>query len=180
MGYNPRLASERSDSAENRIDKICQLIKESQLSIHDLSRLKASEVGEHYRMNMPFELGVEYGCRRFGPPPLHSKRCLILEKDLHEFRKALSDLSGIDIKSHGNEPEQVVRAVRDWLVENLGLRGVPSSSQLWLRFSHFTWSFYWARRADGFSDSDLNMMPLPEYLDFIRSWVADPRLTTTR
>jgi len=173
LGYNPRLASERSDSGENRIDKICQLIQESQLSVHDLSRLKASEVGELYRMNMPFELGVEYGCRRFGPPPFHTKRCLILEKDLHEFRKALSDLSGIDIKSHGNEPEQVVRAVRDWLVENLGLRGAPSSSQIWLLFLVFTWSFYWARRADGYSEDDLNMMPLPEYLDFIRSWVAD-------
>ena len=57
LGYQPRIASERSDSGENRIDKICQLIKESRYSIHDLSRLKAEEIGEFYRLNMPFELG---------------------------------------------------------------------------------------------------------------------------
>jgi len=64
LGYSPRIASERSDSAENRVDKICGLIRESMYSIHDLSRLRAREVGEFYRMNMPFELGIEYGCRR--------------------------------------------------------------------------------------------------------------------
>lgn len=66
LGYHPRIASERSDSGENRVDKICALIRESKYGIHDLSRLQASEIGEFYRMNMPFELGVEYGCRLFG------------------------------------------------------------------------------------------------------------------
>ncbi len=35
LGYNPRIASERSDSAENRVDKICELIRDSNYSIHD-------------------------------------------------------------------------------------------------------------------------------------------------
>ena len=63
--------------AEEKIDKISELIRESLYSIHDLSRLKSSQVGEFYRMNMPFELGVEYGCRRFGAEPLRRKRCLV-------------------------------------------------------------------------------------------------------
>jgi len=117
LGFSPRLASERSDSAESRIDKICGFIRQSKYSIHDLSRIRASEVGEFYRMNMPFELGIEYGCRRFGASPMGEKLCLILEQDLHEFRQALSDLSGIDIKKHDNRPEEVVRSVRDWFVE---------------------------------------------------------------
>ncbi|MEP7011624.1 MAG: hypothetical protein ABJC13_14975, partial [Acidobacteriota bacterium] len=37
LGYSPRIASERFDSGENRIDKICSLIRESKYSIHDLS-----------------------------------------------------------------------------------------------------------------------------------------------
>ncbi|MGH7488646.1 MAG: hypothetical protein ACREMY_24055, partial [bacterium] len=175
LGYNPRLASERSDSAENRIDKICQLIRESQYSIHDLSRLKSSTIGEFYRMNMPFELGIEYGCRLFETPPLETKKCLILETERHEFQKALSDLSGIDIKSHAGEPEQVVRAVRDWFVETVGLRGTPSKTVLWYRFTEFADYFFDSRKADGFSDDDLNMMPLPEYLDSIRDWVKKTR-----
>ena len=130
-------------------------------------------MGEFYRMNMPFELGVEYGCRLFGNSPLDSKKCLILEKDQHEFRKAISDLSGIDIKSHDNEPRRVVRAVRDWFVETVGLRGIGSPTVIWYRFTDFAFDFYGSQIRAGSSDEDLNMMPVPEYIDFIRTWVAD-------
>ncbi len=171
LGFSPRIATERSDSGENRIDKICGLIRQSKYSIHDLSRLRAGEVGEFYRMNMPFELGIEYGCRLFGRAPMREKRCLILEKDLHEFRKALSDLSGIDVKRHDDEPEGVIRAVRDWFVGTVGLRKIASPTVLWFRFTDFASDFYDARKKEGFSDDDLNMMPIPEYIDFIRSWV---------
>ena len=175
LDFRPRIASERSDSGENRIDKISELIGECRYSIHDLSRLRASEIGEFYRMNMPFELGIEYGCRRFGSARLKSKRCLVLEKDQHEFRKAISDLAGIDIKGHSDEPEDLVRAVRDWFVETVGLRRLPSASRIWAQFTEFAMDFYDARVKDGFTDEDLNMMPVSEYIDFIRSWVAAHR-----
>jgi hypothetical protein len=175
LGYSPRIATERSDSAENRIDKICGLIRDSKYSVHDLSRLRAAEVGEFYRMNMPFELGIEYGCRLFGPSPFPEKRCLILEKDQHEFRKAISDLSGIDIKKHGDKPAEVVRAIRDWFVETAGRRNVESPTKIWFRFTDFASDFYDARLKEGFSDDDLNMMPIPEYVGFIQSWIADLR-----
>ena len=173
LGFLPRIASERSDSGENRIDKICTLIRACQYSIHDLSRLRASQIGEFSRMNMPFELGVEYGSRRFGVQPLTRKRCVVLEKDQHEFQKALSDLAGIDIKHHRNEPAEVVRAVRNWFVETVGLSGVHSASRIWYRFADFASDFYDTRVADGYSAEDLNMMPVPEYVDFIQRWVAE-------
>jgi len=126
-------------------------------------------------MNMPFELGIDYGCRVFGTAPFSEKKSLILEKDQHEFRKAISDISGVDIKRHDNQPAGVVRAVRDWFVETVGLRRVPSGSQIWSRFVKFTSDFYDKRLAAGFSDEDLSTMPIPEYIDFIRSWVKDSR-----
>jgi hypothetical protein len=175
LRYTPRIASERSDSGENRIDKICSLIRECQYSIHDLSRLRAGGIGEISRMNMPFELGIEHGCRVFGSAPLNTKQCLVLEKDQHEFRKAISDLSGIDIKQHNNEPAEMVRAVRDWFVETVGLRRVQSPTRIWYRFMNFTSVFYDARLADGFTDNDLNMMPIPEYIDSIAAWLAESR-----
>ena len=173
VGFLPRIASERSDSGENRIDKICALIRACQYSIHDLSRLRASQIGEFSRMNMPFELGIEYGSRRFGVQPLTRKKCLVLERDQHEFQKALSDLSGIDIKHHNNEPSEVVRAVRNWFVETVGLRGVHSASRIWYRFADFASDFYDTRVADGYSAEDLNMMPASEYIEFIHRWVAE-------
>jgi hypothetical protein len=173
VGFLPRIASERSDSGENRIDKICALIRACQYSIHDLSRLRASQLGEFSRMNMPFELGIEYGSRRFGVQPLTRKKCLVLEKDQHEFRKALSDLSGIDIKHHNNEPSEVVRAIRNWFVETVGLSGVHSASRIWYRFADFASDFYDTRVADGYNAEDLNMMPASEYIEFILRWVAE-------
>ncbi|HEX8409208.1 MAG TPA: hypothetical protein VF883_10100 [Thermoanaerobaculia bacterium] len=176
VGFVPRIASERSDSGENRVDKICALIRECRYSIHDLSRLRASEAGELSRMNMPFELGIEYGCRLFGTEPFQSKKCLVLEKDQHEFQKAISDLSGIDIKRHKNEPAEVTRCVRNWFVETVGLRGIDSATRIWYRFADFASDFYDKRVADGYVTDDLDAMPIPEYIDFIRHWLR-PRKT---
>jgi hypothetical protein len=172
LGFTPRIASERFDSSENRINKICELIRESRYSIHDLSRLRAKKAGEYYRMNMPFELGIDYGSRYFGGKNLTAKKLLILERDKYEFQKALSDLSGVDIKKHNNEPNEVVRAVRNWFVETASLRRAPSPTVVWYKFNDFASDFYDARKEEGFSDKDLNMMPVPEYIDFISQWVS--------
>ena len=171
LGYSPKIASESSDSGELRVDKICQLIKASKYSIHDLSRLKSQEADEFYRLNMPFELGIDYGCRRFGTGRLKEKRFLILEKEAYDYRKALSDLAGVDIKSHGDEPVKIVQAIRHWFVETVGLQKVDSPTMLWYKFTDFTSDFYSQRQQEGFSDEDLNMMPVPEYIDFIEGWI---------
>ena len=54
LRYLPRIASERLDSGEPRIDKIVGLIKQSRFSIHDISRMESSEKEELYRPNMAF------------------------------------------------------------------------------------------------------------------------------
>lgn len=172
LGFRPRIASERSDSLESRMEKICALIRESRYTIHDLSRLRASKVGEYYRMNMPFELGVEYGCRLFGGGRLAEKRCLILEKHPQDFRNALSDLAGIDIGAHHNRPAEAVRTVRNWFADTVGLKGIEPPSVLWYRFTDFAADFYSRRKLEGFSDDDLKMMPVAEYVDFIGRWLA--------
>lgn len=173
LGFKPRIASERLDSLEVRLSKICDLISKSRYGIHDLSRLKAGEVGEFYRMNMPFELGIEYGCRIYGQGSLKQKRCLILEKEPHDFRRALSDLAGVDIRNHGNDPISLVRAVRNWLRETAGLQNVGSPTRIWYRFNDFASDFYDKRRSEDYSDEDLNMMPVSEYIEFIVAWLAD-------
>jgi len=173
LGFIPRIASERLDSGENRIDKICKLIRVCRYSIHDLSRLSAKEAGETFRMNMPFELGIDYGLRRFSRGRLEGKRFLILERDRYEFQKALSDLSGVDIKAHRNEPGDLVRAIRDWFVEVGALESAPSPKAVWYAFASFASDFYDARKAAGYSDEDLNMMPVPEYAAFIDKWVRE-------
>tara|TARA_R110002073_G_scaffold2129_24_gene14842 strand:- start:2137 stop:2754 length:618 start_codon:yes stop_codon:yes gene_type:complete len=136
FGYKPRLSLERADSAENRIDKITGLIKESKFGIHDLSRLVSTDKGEVYRMNMPFELGIDYGCKKFKGGKWKSKKILILEKERYRFQQAISDLSGCDIKRHNNEVYMVICSVRDWFItEELG-KG-DSGNMVWDRFNDF-------------------------------------------
>ncbi len=64
-------------------------------------------------------------------------------------------------------------AVRNWFVETAKRRRIESPTKIWFYFSDFTGAFYKARRKEGFTDDDLNMMPVPEYLDFIQRWVAE-------
>src|SRR5258707_10469657 len=59
LGYRPRISAERSDSGENLLDKICELIRQSRVSILDLFRWKAARARELYRVNMPVHLGVD-------------------------------------------------------------------------------------------------------------------------
>lgn len=119
MGFFPRLAPENADNGEARLDRIVDLIRGSQYGIHDLSRCKSTVADEFARMNMPFELGLDHACRRFGPPPLSDKRILILEHTRYDYQRALSDIAGWDIHAHGGDHEKAVRHVRTWLIAQL-------------------------------------------------------------
>lgn len=171
LRFTPRIALERSDSGELRLAKIVRLIRESRYSIHDLSRLQAGRKGEFYRMNMPFELGIEYGSRLFGAAPLDQKRSLILERRPLEYLQALSDLAGIDIKDHDGDPIRLVRAVRNWFVETVGVKSAASGSTIWYLFTEFINDFNRRRAAEGFADEDLRSMPVAEFVGFVRDWL---------
>jgi hypothetical protein len=170
-GLTVRIASETFDSGIARINRICKLIGKSKYSVHDLSRMRASFEGEIHRMNMPFELGLDIGCRVFSCGLRSQKRCLILETEQYDYQKALSDLSNSDIKRHQNEPEEIVHQVRNWFVE-VGIGGLPGGTVIWDEFNEFMADFYQKREAEGLRDKDLQMMPVPEYVGFIEDWVS--------
>ena len=119
---------------------------------------------------MPFELGLDIGCRVFSCDVRSQKRCLILETQQYEYQKALSDLANSDIKRHQDEPEEVIRQVRNWFVE-VGIEGLPSGTVIWDEFNEFMADFYQERKAEGFMHKDLQMMPVPEYVRFIEDWL---------
>ena len=128
FGYIPRISLESSDSGLSRLDKIIQLIRESKYAIHDLSRLRSKKVNEYYRLNMPFELGLDYGLRKFDSA-YSDKRSLILEKEAYDYMKALSDINGFDIKNHRDNPEKMIGCLRAWFTETVGLRELKTTSK---------------------------------------------------
>lgn len=174
FGFTPQIASQTTDSGEQRITKILSLILKSKYSIHDLSRIRSVKRGELYRLNMPFELGIDYGCRCAARGHLRRKKFLVLGEKPHDYKKALSDLAGIDAKSHMNNPEKVVLALRNWFSESVrSNKATDSATVIWYKFSDFNKAFYRRRKSEGFSKADLKTMPVSEYISFIRTWIGN-------
>lgn len=171
LGFHPRIASERLDGAEPRIEKILELIEASKYAIHDLSRLKAKRAGELYRLNMPLELGLDIGCKRFKGGKWGDKKCLILETERYRFQAALSDLSNSDIEAHGDDPLEAFTAVRNWLDQEAKLNA-DGPSQLWGRFIDFMADNDDDLLARGFSRRDIDRLPLSDLMRSMERWVG--------
>jgi hypothetical protein len=170
LGFEPRIALENLDSGTARIEKIIALIKDSKFGVHDLSRLQAQNAGEYYRLNMPFELGLDVGCRRFRDGQWSDKRCLMLESQRYRYQAALSDMSNSDIAVHNNEPADLVFEIRKWLTNVAKLRAV-GAAQIWGRFNDFMTDNSVALKARGFSDRDIERLPVNELITCIKDWV---------
>jgi len=173
FGFTPQIASQTADAGEQRINKILSLILKSKYSVHDLSRIRSAKQHEFFRLNMPFELGIDYGCRRTSSGHLRRKRFLVLTARPHDYKNALSDLAGVDAKSHRNKPEKAVLALRNWFIDTVHLKRAASATAIWYKFMDFNADFYEQRKKDGFSKGDLKMMPVREYIAFIRRWIKD-------
>ena len=136
-GFLPKCALEHSDGAEVRIEKLYKLIGECGLSIHDLSRVQLSATSQLPRFNMPLELGIWLGAKRFGDKKQKSKACLILDSEQFRYQKFVSDIAGQDPTPHSDDPLKVVRAIRDWLQSIRTDRRLPGGDHYASRFKVF-------------------------------------------
>jgi hypothetical protein len=167
---SPRIATERSDSSETRLVKIKELIEASRYSIHDLSRCQSREAGEFARLNMPFELGLDFGCRFYFGAPYDQKMILILEEKPYRYQATLSDLAGSDISVHDGDYTKVIRKVRNWLVgmgdfENVAAARVVSE------YEDFQEWFLERQLDAGSSEDDILDTPTAELLTGMHDWV---------
>lgn len=171
LGFQPRIASERLDGNEPRIEKIIELIEDSKYAIHDLSRIKARRAGELFRLNMPLELGIDLGCKRFKGAPWNDKKCLIMETERYRYQAALSDLSNSDIVAHGNDPLEAFTAVRDWLDQEARL-DADGPARLWDQFTDFIADNDDDLIGRGFSRRDIDRLPISNLMRSMEAWVA--------
>lgn len=169
LGMRPRVARERADAAEVRVEKIIELIQESKYSIHDLSRARANRAGEYYRLNMPFEFGIDHGCRRFKGSPWADKKMLIVADRQYAYQKALSDIAGNDIETHSGRFDTAIKKVRNWLVNeaeapNVGARRIIN------KYVDFQEWYFEKHRAAGAEDADIKQYPTSELLSGMVEW----------
>lgn len=138
-GFTPRSALEYQDGSDIRVSRIENIIKESLLGIHDISRVDAGPDAGPPRFNMPFELGLFLGAKRFGVKRDSKKRCLIMDSDPYRYLTTISDIRGQDPESHDNDPLQAIAIVRDWLnqVRRAASRPLPGGKAIAGRFQRY-------------------------------------------
>ena len=170
VGLTPRIALESLDSGQPRIEKILKLVRESRFGIHDLSRIQARTNDELYRLNMPLELGIDFGSRRFGADELQSKRFLILESKPYRYQAAISDLAGSDIEVHDDKPYQLINIIRDWLGTEAQVETV-GTNEIWMSFNDFSDENRSRLLANGFSIQDVARLSIRELIRHMTDWV---------
>ncbi|MBW3563881.1 MAG: hypothetical protein KY459_04060 [Acidobacteria bacterium] len=135
-GFRPLSARQRLDSAEVRIDKIVSLIGNARYSIHDLSRTEIDATTSLPRFNMPLELGVDIGCRRFSKRH-GDKTALILIGRPFQHQKFISDIAGQDPVAHRDDPLMAIRKVRDWLRAESAQGSMPGPKMIERKYEKF-------------------------------------------
>lgn len=93
---------------QGRLDRIVSLIEESDVSIHDLSRIELSSGIP--RFNMPLELGLAlyYSYATKG-----RHRVFVFEKKPYRMMHSTSDINGIDPQIHKGKPSGVMVGLRN-------------------------------------------------------------------
>ena len=171
-GFNPRLSLEVSDSGQVRLAKITDIIRNCKYSIHDLSIVKSKKANEFARMNMPFELGIDYGLRNSGINPLDSKQFLILEATKYDYMKAISDINGFDIKVHDNKAEQLFECLYTWFSETLKINKQDPPLKVFYEFLDFNTILFEEKLKkfgiEKLAKNYIEKISIPEYIQEIR------------
>ena len=138
-GFTPRCALEESNSGQVRIERINNIIERCRLGIHDISGTELDGAHSLPRFNMPLELGLFLGCKRFGNGNHASKSCLIFDKEQFRYQKFISDIAGQDINSHDDKKDLVIKKLRDWLSSQKDDTAtiLPGGSQILRRYNAF-------------------------------------------
>jgi hypothetical protein len=168
LGFRPRAAREIDDGADVRIDKIMKIIGECRYGIHDLSRTEVDPNTELPRFNMPLELGIYLGGRRFGDEEQKKKSTLILDVELFRYRNFISDLAGMDIHAHAGDPIQAVREARDWLA-TASRRRLSSANVVASEYERFIADLPEIAAIDGF---EVDAIPYIDFEWIVTAWLA--------
>ena len=137
LGFVARCAREEDDAGEVRLAKIERIIEECKFGIHDLSAVELDAVTNLPRFNMPLELGLFLGCRRFGTDNQRRKTSLILDRDAYRCRAFISDISGQDIHFHGGQPDRAIAEVRNWLRTTSKRTTLPGAAEIVDHYARF-------------------------------------------
>ncbi|GAM96523.1 hypothetical protein U91I_00142 [alpha proteobacterium U9-1i] len=174
--FRPRSALEIEDGSQPRIEKLHDIIAQCRYGIHDLSRTELDDHNQLPRFNMPLELGIFLGAKKFGDEAQRQKKCLILDVERYRYQKFISDLSGMDIRAHGGEPNRAIGCARDWLA-NVSRRALPSARLVQDAYGDFLAHKRKVASKLGFEE---NSIPYVDYERLVTAWLLEAPPHRTR
>lgn len=167
-GFIPRCSKEINNATQIRLDSIVKIIADCRYGIHDLSRVEPDVPSGLPRFNMPFELGVFYSAKHFGTTPQKRKCSLILEKEPHRYQQFISDISGIDVTPHNNNPKKLIFEIRQWLHTSSQRSTIPPKEVIYKRFELFQLAI---REACIKNDREYDSMSFIDIVDNMTDWL---------
>jgi hypothetical protein len=167
-GYAPRCALDMDDSGQTRAGRIIDLIRGSRYGIHDLSRTELS--GDLPRFNMPFEFGVFVGIKFSDSPRQRRKRALVLDRERYRYQKLMSDIAGQDIKAHNDDPRDLIREVRHWLMGQSS-RELPGAEHICARYETFVGQTPALLAA--MKKTEVDLANFADYRNLVFNWVRE-------
>ena len=136
-GFRVRCALEADNAADNRFEKICSIIAECRFGIHDISRTEPDAGSGLPRFNMPLELGLYLGARRFGGKAQKGKACIVFDRAPYRYQQFISDIAGQDIHSHAGEVRTLIRELATWLRMQPGKAVTPGGIAMIAEYATF-------------------------------------------
>src|SRR5436190_17162896 len=171
-GFVPRCTLELTDADEVRIENIYRLIAQCNHGIHNISRTEVEDQPyELPRFNMPLELGIFLGAKRFGARS-SKKSCLTMDREPYRYKRFISDIDGQDIKAHGKSPVKAIRRVRDWLQSTPGKAAIPGGALIWKKYRQFR------RELPALAEEaklDPTQLTFIDYLQLVINWLKEYR-----
>lgn len=168
-GFLPRSAREIEDGAQARLEKLYVIIAECRYGIHDLSRTELDPEHGLPRFNMPLELGLFLGAKRYGGAEQREKRALILDVEPFRYQRFISDLAGLDPRPHGGDPREAVRRTRDFLA-NVSRRVLPAAGRVVAAYDDFVGA------RDALADQldiDRDATPYVDFERMVTTWLLE-------
>jgi hypothetical protein len=168
IDLNPKI-SETSDSGQVRIETIKNLMKISRFSIHDLSRMEVSKRTGLPRFNMPFECGIDFGLKFSNEQKYSEKKFLILDSEKYRYQNVISDIAGNDIRSHSNDQEKIIKAVRDWF--KTFKQEIPGYKEIYLSFNEFTYDYNNKLSLEGYNPTKIDELTFSDIITITKAWI---------
>lgn len=167
-GFRARCAKEEEDCSQVTIEKIFRIISQCKYGIHDISRTELCERNKLPRFNMPLELGIFLGAKKYGTSEQKKKTCLIMDKEEYRFQKFMSDIAGQKIKHHNSNPENAIRLVTDWLRNASKQQTIPGGLAVVERYKVFKKELSEMCNSSNIEEDEIEFN---DYSTFVSEWI---------